>query len=112
MKTALELAERGLLPDALVRRGIRQLLEKRIADEHVADPEMQREKKRRLTQLVDGDHVAGWDDPRLPTLAGLRRRGFTPAAIRDFCERIGVAKRDSIVDVLVCEDGVVSETTA
>ncbi len=58
MKTALELAERGLLPDALVRRGIRQLLEKRIADEHVADPEMQREKKRRLTQLLRGSPIA------------------------------------------------------
>ncbi len=53
--------------------------------------------KRRLTALVEGGHVSGWDDPRLPTLAGLRRRGFPPEAIRDFCARIGVNKRDSVV---------------
>jgi glutaminyl-tRNA synthetase len=55
--------------------------------------------KRKLLQLVERKLVAGWDDPRMPTLAGLRRRGFTPAAIRDFCERIGVAKANSTVDV-------------
>jgi glutaminyl-tRNA synthetase len=55
--------------------------------------------KRRLLELVEGGHVAGWDDPRMPTLAGLRRRGYTPEAIRDFCERIGVAKADNLVDV-------------
>ena len=55
--------------------------------------------KRRLIQLVDEDKVAGWDDPRLPTLAGLRRRGFPPAAIRDFAGRIGVGKREGVVEV-------------
>lgn len=54
--------------------------------------------KRKLLQLVENKIVSGWDDPRLPTLAGLRRRGFTPEAIRDFCERIGVAKANSMVD--------------
>jgi glutaminyl-tRNA synthetase len=55
--------------------------------------------KRKLLQLVKEGHVAGWDDPRMPTLAGLRRRGYTPAAIRDFCERIGVGKVDSTVEI-------------
>ncbi|HXO21860.1 MAG TPA: glutamine--tRNA ligase/YqeY domain fusion protein, partial [Thermoanaerobaculia bacterium] len=59
--------------------------------------------KRKLLELVERQLVAGWDDPRLPTLAGLRRRGFTPAAIRDFCERIGVAKANSTVDVTLLE---------
>jgi glutaminyl-tRNA synthetase len=59
--------------------------------------------KRKLLELVERKLVAGWDDPRLPTLAGLRRRGFTPAAIRDFCERIGVAKANSTVDVALLE---------
>jgi glutaminyl-tRNA synthetase len=59
--------------------------------------------KRKLLELVERKLVAGWDDPRLPTLAGLRRRGFTPAAIRDFCERIGVAKANSTVDVTLLE---------
>ena len=54
--------------------------------------------KRRLLELVDKGHVAGWDDPRLPTLKGLRRRGYTPEAIRAFCEHIGVAKRDGVVE--------------
>ena len=54
--------------------------------------------KRKLRQLVEKGHVNGWDDPRLPTLAGLRRRGYTPAAIRNFCERIGVAKVNSTVE--------------
>ena len=54
--------------------------------------------KRKLQQLVENGLVDGWDDPRLPTIAGLRRRGYTPNAIRDFCERIGVAKRDTITD--------------
>ena len=62
--------------------------------------------KRKLLQLVDKGHVAGWDDPRLPTLSGLRRRGYTPAAIRNFCERIGVAKRNSMVDVGLLEHAV------
>lgn len=59
--------------------------------------------KRRLTQLVREGHVAGWDDPRMPTLAGLRRRGYPPAAIRDFISRIGLAKSDSTVDVALLE---------
>ncbi len=59
--------------------------------------------KRRLLQLVTEGHVDGWDDPRMPTLSGLRRRGFTPESIRSFCDRIGVAKRDSVVDVALLE---------
>ncbi|MFN7989540.1 MAG: glutamine--tRNA ligase/YqeY domain fusion protein [Thermoanaerobaculia bacterium] len=59
--------------------------------------------KRRLLHLVTGGHVRGWDDPRMPTIAGLRRRGFTPEAIRDFADRIGLAKRDSVVDVALLE---------
>ena len=62
--------------------------------------------KRKLLLLVQEGHVRGWDDPRMPTLSGLRRRGFTPEAIRAFCERIGVAKRDSIVDVALLEHAV------
>ena len=54
--------------------------------------------KRYLTRLVEGGHVDGWDDPRMPTLAGMRRRGFTPEALRDFCERIGVTKNDGAVE--------------
>jgi len=59
--------------------------------------------KRKLRRLVDEGHVQGWDDPRLPTLAGLRRRGVTPAAIADFQERVGVARSDSIVDLALFE---------
>lgn len=59
--------------------------------------------KRMLLQLVNEGIVAGWDDPRMPTLSGLRRRGYTPAAIRDFCDRIGVAKTNSIVDYALLE---------
>ena len=59
--------------------------------------------KRKLTRLVDEGHVSGWDDPRLPTLAGLRRRGFTPAAIRAFCAEIGVAKSESEIPFGVLE---------
>lgn len=62
--------------------------------------------KRKLLRLVDEGHVAGWDDPRMPTLAGLRRRGYPPQAIRNFCERIGLAKRDSLVDVAMLEHAV------
>ena len=62
--------------------------------------------KRKLIQLVNNGHVSGWDDPRMPTICGLRRRGFTPAAIRNFLERIGVAKRDSIVGVADLEFAV------
>src|SRR5262245_62106328 len=59
--------------------------------------------KRKLLELVEDRHVSGWDDPRMPTIAGLRRRGYTPEAIRDFCERIGVAKADNLVDVALLE---------
>ena len=59
--------------------------------------------KRKLLQLVQQGHVAGWDDPRMPTLAGFRRRGYTPESIRTFCERIGVAKRNSTVDIAMLE---------
>ena len=59
--------------------------------------------KRKLRQLVEGGYVKGWDDPRMPTISGLRRRGYTPAAIRDFCERIGVAKSNSLIDVAMLE---------
>ncbi|TXL00774.1 glutamine--tRNA ligase [Methylococcaceae bacterium HT1] len=60
--------------------------------------------KRKLNQLVVEGHVSGWDDPRMPTLAGLRRAGFTPTAIRDFCERIGVTKKDSSIEMAVLEN--------
>jgi glutaminyl-tRNA synthetase len=59
--------------------------------------------KRKLLQLVQQNRVTGWDDPRMPTLAGFRRRGYTPEAIRTFCERIGVAKRNSTVDIAMLE---------
>jgi glutaminyl-tRNA synthetase len=59
--------------------------------------------KRKLNQLVTEKHVSGWDDPRMPTIAGLRRAGVTPAAIRDFCERIGLTKKDSWIEMSVLE---------
>jgi glutaminyl-tRNA synthetase len=59
--------------------------------------------KRRLQELVAGGHVSGWDDPRMPTIAGLRRRGYTREAIQAFCERVGVSTRDSVVDVSLLE---------
>jgi glutaminyl-tRNA synthetase len=59
--------------------------------------------KRKLLQLVEDKHVDGWDDPRMPTISGLRRRGYTPASVRDFCERIGVAKRENMIDVSLLE---------
>ena len=62
--------------------------------------------KRKLLELVEGGHVNGWDDPRMPTLVGMRRRGYTPAAIRDFCYRIGVAKSNSTVQLAQLEDAV------
>ncbi len=60
--------------------------------------------KRKLTELVKEKHVAAWDDPRMPTIAGLRRRGFTPASIREFARRIGVTKSDNIIEMGVLED--------
>jgi len=59
--------------------------------------------KRRLSELVEDKFVSGWDDPRMPTLSGLKRRGYTPHAIRNFCDRIGIAKRDSMVDLALLE---------
>lgn len=59
--------------------------------------------KRKLLQLVNEGHVSGWDDPRMPTLSGVRRRGFTPESIRDFCDKIGVAKRENLIDVGLLE---------
>ncbi len=62
--------------------------------------------KRLLSRLVAEGHVSGWDDPRMPTLQGLRRRGYTPAAIRDFCARVGVTRKDNLIDVAVLENCV------
>jgi glutaminyl-tRNA synthetase len=62
--------------------------------------------KRKLLQLVQQGHVAGWNDPRMPTIAGLRRRGYTPESIRDFCARIGVAKKENVIDVAQLEHSI------
>lgn len=62
--------------------------------------------KRKLLLLVEQGYVTGWDDPRLPTLKGLRRRGYTPAAIKKFCERVGVAKRDSTIEMALLEHSI------
>ncbi|TBR41802.1 glutamine--tRNA ligase/YqeY domain fusion protein [Marinomonas agarivorans] len=62
--------------------------------------------KRKLKQLVDDKYVEGWDDPRMSTISGMRRRGYTPASIRNFCERIGVTKSDSVVDVGMLEHAI------
>ena len=62
--------------------------------------------KRKLKQLVDEDVVAGWDDPRMPTIAGMRRRGFTPAAIRRFCDMVGTTRSDGVVDVAMLEHAI------
>ena len=59
--------------------------------------------KRKLLQLVNEKHVDGWDDPRMPTISGMRRRGYTPEAIREFCDRVGIAKRENVVDVGLLE---------
>lgn len=68
--------------------------------------------KRKLTELVDQGHVAGWDDPRMPTLAGLRRRGYTPEAIREFCLRIGVTKADNSVEMGMLESAIRDDLNA
>src|SRR5947207_14301574 len=62
--------------------------------------------KRKLLQLVQQGHVAGWDDPRMPTITGLRRRGYTPESIRDFCTRIGIAKKENVIDMAQLEHSV------
>ena len=62
--------------------------------------------KRKLLQLVQQKHVSGWDDPRMPTISGLRRRGYTPEAIRNFCTRIGVAKKENVIDVAQLEHSI------
>lgn len=62
--------------------------------------------KRKLNQLVTEGHVAGWDDPRMPTIAGLRRRGFPAAAIRDFCSRVGITKKNNMIEMAVLENSV------
>jgi len=62
--------------------------------------------KRKLLSLVEQKLVAGWDDPRMPTIAGIRRRGYTPEAVRDFCSRIGVAKKENVIDVALLEHTV------
>jgi len=59
--------------------------------------------KRKLAELVEGGYVKGWDDPRMPTISGLRRRGYTPESIRDFSDRVGVAKRDNLIDIALLE---------
>lgn len=68
--------------------------------------------KRYLKMLVDEGVVSGWDDPRMPTISGLRRRGYTPAAIRDFCSRIGVAKANSEVETALLEHCVREDLNA
>ncbi len=68
--------------------------------------------KRKLTELVEDGYVEGWDDPRMPTIAGLRRRGFTPASLRDFCERIGVSKSENTVEMGVLENSIREDLNA
>ena len=65
--------------------------------------------KRKLLELVEGGQVEGWDDPRMPTICGLRRRGYTPASIRTFCDRIGMARRDNTQEVALLEHGLRDE---
>jgi glutaminyl-tRNA synthetase len=68
--------------------------------------------KRKLKLLIDNNHVASWNDPRMPTISGLRRRGFTPASIRDFSERIGVSKVDSLTDISILESSIRDDLNA
>ncbi len=68
--------------------------------------------KRKLTELVEEGHVEGWDDPRMPTIAGMRRRGFTPASIRDFCMRIGISKSENTVEMGVLENSIREDLNA
>ncbi len=68
--------------------------------------------KRRLLQLVTEKHVDGWDDPRMPTISGMRRRGYTPKALRDFCDEVGVAKRENLVDIGLLEHFVRADLNA
>jgi len=68
--------------------------------------------KRRLLQLVNEGHVTGWDDPRMPTISAFRRKGYTPSSIRTFCDRIGVAKRDNLIDIALLEFCVREELNA
>jgi glutaminyl-tRNA synthetase len=68
--------------------------------------------KRKLTELVAEGYVEGWDDPRLPTIAGIRRRGFTPASIRDFCERIGVSKSEGTIEMGMLEYSIREDLNA
>jgi glutaminyl-tRNA synthetase len=62
--------------------------------------------KRKLLELVEGRYVSGWDDPRMPTISGMRRRGYTPESIRSFCDRVGVAKKENVIDVALLEHAV------
>ena len=68
--------------------------------------------KRKLVQLVQEGRVSGWDDPRMPTLAGLRRRGYTPESIRNFCEQVGVAKRQNVIEIAMLEHAVRDDLNA
>ena len=68
--------------------------------------------KRKLVQLVQEGRVSGWDDPRMPTLAGLRRRGYTPESIRSFCEQVGVAKRQNVIDIAMLEHAIRDDLNA
>jgi len=68
--------------------------------------------KRKLLRLVEEGHVHGWDDPRMPTIAGLRRRGYTPASIRNFADRVGVAKRENVIDVALLEFSIREDLNA
>ena len=89
------------------------IIDQLVADEHPQQIEFARLNvsytilsKRKLLELVEGGYVTGWDDPRIPTISGLRRRGYTPESIREFCDRVGVAKRDSTIDVALLEHSI------